>query len=234
VKTVNPGSLSSTLDAVNEAFFYGRPWPKPERERVARWIAGRQGMPGSYRGFMFAPTENDFKEGVVLFSGERLRTRAGLAHILGEEACRALILLGAATASARRALEAAAAGMTAALNKAAESERWHSRPGEYCCGRCTVALWRHLAAGGLKDARAERWLAAGMRTLRSHRDGKGQWRRFPFYYTLLALSDISLASAVEEMRYAAPACERYLKKPSTHDPFDQRRRLLAERILEKC
>jgi len=229
---VDPRSLAATLDAVNEAFFYGRPPSKSERERAARWIAGRQGMPGSYLGRLFAPTEAEFKRGVNLFTGETIHTRAGMAHILGEEACRALILLNAPIPHVRNALARASSGMTTALTSAAQSERWRTNPGEFCCGQCTVALWRHLTAGGLKGAAPERWLAAGMKTLKSHRDGNGRWRRFPFYYTLLALSDISLPSAVEEMRYAALACERCLKRPSTHDPLDQRRRMLAQRILE--
>jgi hypothetical protein len=102
----------------------------------------------------------------------------------------------------------------------------------YCCGGCSVALWRHLAVGGLEDA--ERRLAAGMRALKSHRKGDGRWQRFPFYYTLLALSEIDLPAAVREMRYAAPSCERVLKRSAKGDRFDRRRRLLAERVLAKC
>jgi len=233
VNIVNPDSLAGTLDAANEAFVYGRSLSKSQREQAARWIAGRQDRPGSYRGVMFAPTEDDFKQGIRLFTGERLRTRAGMAHVLGEEACRALILLDAPVSAARDALNRASAGMTAILQKTAGGYTWRERPGEYCCGRCTAALWRHLAVGGLSDADPERWLVAGMKVLTSHRDGDGRWRRFPFYYTLLALSEIDLPSAIKEMRYAAPVCERHLKQSPKDEAIVRRRRLVAERILAR-
>jgi len=228
MRLVHRDSLAGTIDAVDEAFFLGRRLSKSAREQAAKWIAGRQGKPGSYAD-MFAPTETDFKRGARLFSGETIRTRAGTAHILGEEACRALILLDVSLAGVRQALGRASAGMMSRLRKARELAS-----GIYCCGRCSVALWRHLAAGGLETVGPERLLTAGMKTLKSHRQGGGRWRRFPFYYTLLALSEIELPSALREMRYAAPTCERFLRRPSRDDPIDRRRRLLAERVLAKC
>jgi len=226
MKIISPNSLSETLDALNEAFFHGRPVPKSERQRAAKWIASRQGKPGSYAD-MFAPTEKDFKAGIMLFTGDRLRTRAGTAHILGEEACRALILLNVSVPSVRDALRRATVGMMDRLGPVSGP-----RAGKYCCGTCTCAYWRHLAVGGLEHR--DRRLAAGMKILKSHRDGTGRWKVFPFYYTLLALSEIDLPSAVGEMRYAAPSCERIAKRPARDDRIAHRRRLLAERILAKC
>ena len=40
------------------------------------------------------------------------------------------------------------------------------------------------------------------------RDGEHQWRRFPFGYTVLALSEMDNAEARQELKYAAPALER--------------------------
>ena len=71
-------SLSGTLDAVNEALFFGKRIPKDESRRVAGWIAARQGLPGSYAG-MFAPTSQDYAHGIRLFTGERISTRAATA-----------------------------------------------------------------------------------------------------------------------------------------------------------
>ena len=110
-----------------------------------------------------------------------------------------------------------------------------TRPGQrgiYCCCRCSCALWRHLAAGGLEDA--ERRLAAGMKTLKAHRNGDGKWRTFPFYYTLLALTEVDLSAAAREMRYAAPQCEKLLKRRARDDEITHRRRVLAERVLVRC
>ncbi len=71
-----------------------------------------------------------------------------------------------------------------------------------------------------------------MQALKNHRDGKNRWRRFPFYYTLSALQEIDLQAAVEEMRYAAPVLERAIRRAPKPTPYGQRRRVLAERILE--
>ncbi len=224
MKIVYPRSLAATLDAVNDAFFYGRRLSKTDRLQVAKWIAGRWGKPGSYAG-MFAPTKKDFAEGIRFFTGESIKTRAGTAHILGEEACRTLILLNVTNKDVTDALAGATAGMLTRLAK-------EVRSGMYCCGKCSCSLWRHLAVGGLDNA--ERRLAAGMKALKLRRDGNGRWKVFPFFYTLLALSEIDLPSAVAEMRYAAPSCERILQRSPKDDKFAQRRRLLAERVLENC
>jgi hypothetical protein len=221
-------SLAATVDRANEALFYGRSVTKSEREEVARWIAGRQGKPGSYAG-RFAPTPADYSSGIRLFTGERIATGAATGHILGEEASRLLILLGFSSAEIDDALERAGLIMKDRLRAAEREGRWD---GTYCCGPCSAALWRHLAAGGLESG--ERRLARGIATLRSRRDGKGRWGRFPFYYTLLALSEVSLEPATREMRYASPACERVLRRAPRGDEFDRRRRLLAARVLERC
>ena len=84
------------------------------------------------------------------------------------------------------------------------------------------------------NANSERILAAGIRTLKSLRDGKGRWKRFPFYYTLLILNEIELPAARKEMQYSAQACERLLKRRTKKDRISQRRYILAERILQKC
>lgn len=71
----------------------------------------------------------------------------------------------------------------------------------------------------------------GAESLQQHRDGKGGWRRFPYYYTLLGLSEMHGRKVVEEMRYAAPGLERMLKRRGGRDRFAIRRRAVAERVL---
>jgi len=230
---VRHSSLAATLDAVNEAFLFEHPPSRKARKAAAEWIVGRQGLPGSYAG-MFAPTEQDLREGIRLFTGERLQTRAGVAHILGEEACRALILLDVRASDVKKALARARSGMLERFRAAEAREVNAGRPwlGTYCCARCSVAVWRHLAVGGLEDP--ERHLAAGMKALRANRDGAGRWRRFPFYYTLLALSEIALPAAVAEMRYAAPALRRAAGRRAGDNLIAERRHALVERVLARC
>jgi hypothetical protein len=72
-----------------------------------------------------------------------------------------------------------------------------------------------------------------MEYLKEHRDGNGRWRRFPFYYTLLALTEIPGPAAVREIRYAAPSLESMLSRRGRRGRFDARRREVAERALAR-
>ena len=226
---VDPESLAATLDALNEAFFLGTKLAKADREPTAKWIANRQGLRFSYAG-MPAPMDAECNAELRVFTGEPIKSAASASHILGEEACRALILLDVTDTYVASALEKATQGMMSRL-LLPSGEPNPETFGMYCCGLCTCAYWRHLAVGGLHDSKKR--LAAGVEILKEHRKGNGQWRVFPFYYTLLALSEMKLPSALEEMRYAAPVLQRYMKHRPSDDIYEQRRRTLAERILEK-
>ena len=224
-------SLAATVDAIGEAHFLGRRLPRDERQRAARWIAGRQGLAGAYCN-LFAPTERDRAEGFGVFTGERYEMGASGRHVLGEEACRALRLLRVRDATVRGALDRATAAMTERLLESAKTCRANRR-GMYCCARCSPALWRHLAVG-LGQIDRDAWLAAAMRSLKAHRSGRGRWKSFPFYYTLLSLVEHDHPAVLRELRYTRPACEYKVNSKPKDDPHDARRRLLAERVLAKC
>ena len=225
---VNIESLAETLDSVNDALFCERVLTKSERGVVAGWIAERRGKPGSYAG-MFAPTNNDRGNGVRVYTGEIVRSSAAIGHILGEEACRVLILLGVSDTAVKDALHRATHGM---LRRLRQTEDTRKVDGIYCCGICSVAYWRHVMVGGL-DRNEER-LAAGMTALRARRTDDGRWSRFPFYYTLLALSELDVGLAVDEMRHAAPLLQRYVRRKIVKAKFSERRRIICERILARC
>jgi len=63
------------------------------------------------------------------------------------------------------------------------------------------------------------------------RDGENQWRRFPFWYTVLALSEIDAAEARAELKYAAPALERAARRALPSAVYARRRHELAARTL---
>ena len=203
---VNRNSLAATIDAINEAKFFGDPLPRSQRERAAGWIAGRQGLPGSYHG-MFAPTARDFKDGIRVFTGEGVRSRAAVSHILGEEACRALVMLDPDSDHARTAVERARSGLIDAVRQYQADE--HS--GFYCCGICSVAFWRNLSSGGFEGSRER--LRSGVEAMKDYRRPDGRWGRFPFFYSLLALSEMGIPRAREELRFAAPECRKVLRGP---------------------
>ena len=219
-------SVSQTIDAVNAAYFDDRALTAAERGEAARWIASRQGLPGSYGG-TFAGFTSERSKGIVLFTGERIAS-ASARHILGEEASRALRLLRVQDRRVTSALAAANDGLLRCLARAAEDPRKRN-PGLYCCGKCSVGMWRNVLAGGL-DRREER-LQRGASHLRSVRNGEHGWRKFPFWYTVLALSEMEGGEATAELKYAAPALEHAASRASSSAVYARRRQQLAARTL---
>jgi hypothetical protein len=225
---INRTSLSQTVDALNGEQFDGRTLTTDERSEAARWIAARQGLPGAYGG-TFAGFPAERSKGIVVFTGERI-TSASARHILGEESSRALRQLRVRDRGVTQALDAADEGLMSCLARAAEDPR-HANPGLYCCGKCTVGLWRNLLSGGL-DRQEER-LRRGALHLRTARDGKEGWRPFPFWYTVLALHEMDGPEAAAELKYAAPALERAVSRPVPSAVYARRRHELAARALER-
>ena len=76
-----------------------------------------------------------------------------------------------------------------------------------------------IGAPAADDAALD-YLLAG---LRAHRDTKGAWRRFPLYYTTLALTDLTRPAAVEELRYVAPLLEARRKRLKSDNPAGKAR-----------
>jgi hypothetical protein len=225
VALIHANSLSETVDAVLDAQFERRPIPAAEAREAGRWIAARQGLPGSYGG-TFAAFDSERRSGILLFTGERA-DNASARHILGEETCRALRLLAVPDPAVQPALDRANAGLMGCLERVAGDPR-HRNPGFFCCGKCSAGFWRNLLSGGL-DRQEER-LQQGARLLRSHRDGEGGWRRFPFWYTVLALQEMHSREASSEVEYARPRLERAAARNSA-ELYGQRRHALACRLL---
>lgn len=235
---VNPMSLAQTLDNINEALFFGRKLSKKDKEDAAMWITSRHDMENPKKVMkndvykyanMYAPTELDFLEGATLFLGDRVTTGAATAHILGEEALRAIKLLDVDNKDVKRAFNEAREGMTARLSPVGLT---HGRSGMYCCGKCSSALYRNLAAGGIEEFREQR-LEEGVTAIKRARAGTGKWYWFPFWHTALALSEIDSPSAREELMYAVPALERSLKINKEENKYDVRRAEFSKRILGK-
>ena len=223
------GSLSRTLDAIDSVAFENRALSLSERKRAAAWIAAPQGLPGAKSG-TFAGFASELREGVVAFTGERF-THASARHILGEEACRALRSLNSRDEKVQAALERADSGLTSAVAHAEHDPRYGNNPGAYCCGKCSVGMWRNLASGGL-DRQEERLRRGIGQFLRSSRTGDGRWRVFPFWYTVLALTETAVPEARDELEYAAPVLERTARRSAPAAAHGARRHELACRALD--
>lgn len=234
---IHPASLSETVDAVNEAAFYRSPVSATKRRAAAAFLAGRHDVPGTY-GRLFGLFPEEQAAGIRLFTGERIYSAAAR-HVAGEEACRAILLLNDRQAGVRKALAAATEDMLVRLGPPGSGRAnpnaqthwlWPYRGGTYCCGTCSVSVWRHLTAGGLD--RADERLARGLKCLSSCRIGDGTWRVFPYWYTLLALLEITSGEAGRELRYAAAKCEAAIRRNSS-GKYSSRRQELARRVLER-
>ncbi len=167
---ISPDSLSQTVDAVNEAVFYDRTLTSAAKQKVAAWIAARHALPGAFAG-TFALFDHDRRDGVRLFTDERAEC-APARHIIGPEACRVLRLLGAP--AGMEALASSSESLSRRVGPAASRDPgpadlqahwlWPYRGGSYCCGPCSVGLWRHLTASASSGADLTPRAPWGLRT----------------------------------------------------------------------
>jgi hypothetical protein len=73
-----------------------------------------------------------------------------------------------------------------------------------------------------------------MAYLNKHRDGKGKWKGFPYYYTLYVLSEMDSTLFINKMQYAAKLIEKRLsKRKSAQSKYELRRNYISEKILNK-
>ncbi|HBC87655.1 MAG TPA: hypothetical protein DCZ94_11920 [Lentisphaeria bacterium] len=229
MKYLTQNSLAGTIDSVSEALFYSRDIPKTECIAVGKWLASRQGLPGSYAN-MFAPTKVDMQNGIRVFTGERITSGAAISHILGEETCRILSIVDLKDKEIKAAHLAAIKGFSSRLE---DSEKRGYGIGTYCCGKCSTSYWRNLLV--TKFSKREERLVKGMKELKKSRLGDGHWRRFPFFYLSLALTELGPGLAKSEMQYAAPLWEKYLKNARNSNNKHMKRRLrIGVKLLELC
>ena len=144
---------------------------------------------------------------------------AGTRHVLGEESLRTAIVWKLRSPSA---VKQALKGFNDLLEAGAKSGGW-------CCYTCTIAFLRALAVA--KPDKWDRILEKGLNRINKARTPDGRWHGFPFYYTLLTLSDIHTPSAQAELRHAGKIAERLLKRYHSDDRRSRFRRLALEAAL---
>ncbi len=215
-------TLVSDLDALNEVLFLNYPLIQAERNIFLTMIAARQVKDGPAAGLFSTPEEN--RAGLRLFTGERVRTALATGNVLAAECMRALVVLSPPHPVPADVLERAHGNLRGACFTSCCTK------GE--CAYSSAAWMRYLAANG--GRRSQEWLEHHLEVLKAHRDGSGRWWNFPFYYTLLALTEIDLPQASQELRYAAPACTQQQLRLSHDEEADRRRKVLATRVLERC
>jgi len=217
-KVFVPGSLQETLWRLEEVRQGFRSKSVAQVQEALQWVLSRQGLKGSYSN-LFMPTNLDLTQGVRLITGERIGTGGGARHILGEEALRTVIVWGLKSSPA---VTEALRGFDQILERGGKS-------GSYCCHRCTMAFLRTLVV-----VKPEEWsgiLEKGFNRIKGARTSDSRWHGFPFFYTLLTLSEIDAPSARAELRYASKVAEKLLERYRGDDRTSRFRRLGLEATL---
>ena len=154
-----------------------------------------------------------------LITGEKLSTKLAVNNILATQKARILALktLQSAEEIAKRE------GLELWLNK----QCFSSFCGSGECRHASMAYVRYLVALGddTSISKADRFV----QELSKYRDGKGRWKGFPFYYTLLVLKELGTEKTKEERAYALAARERALKRINSNDEFSE----IRESVLVK-
>jgi hypothetical protein len=217
---LHPTSLYATLDAAAEKLFYHESFTNALRDEIVALILSRQCKTGENAGF-FLPFAVETEVKVKLFSGEQLKTSLAQNHIPMLEAVRILKLLDSQNDAATQAIQLA--------NQRMDKMCYSSFCTKGECKVMTIAFLRYLFVenNGNSASRINIHLAR----LARHRDGKGRWGGFPFFYTLLMLSEIADPMASTELQYASPACEKLLTQNWTGDLISKRRQEILGTVL---
>jgi len=219
-KVLIPDSLQETLWRLEEVRQGFRDKSDVHVREALQWVLSRQGLKGSYSN-LFMPTSEDLTQGVRLLTGEWHPSRNALTrHVLGEEALRTVILWNLKSSPA---VTDALKGFDRILGRGGKS-------GRYCCYTCTMAFLRTLAV--VKPAEWEGILEKGLKRMKEARTSNGRWHGYPFYYTLLTLSEIDMPSARAELKHASKTAERLLKRHVCSDRTSLFRRLGLEATLK--
>lgn len=213
-------SLAETLWRLEEVREGFRQKSTVQAKQALDWILSRQGLKGSYMN-LFAPTEKDMS-GVKLLTGERINC-AALRHILGEEALRTVILWKMGSIDA---VKKAISGFNQLLERGEPSAK---SSGFYCCYKCTLAFLRTLTV--VKPNDWKEILESGLGHIKEERTADGRWHGFPFFYTLLTLSELDSPSAKAELRHASNVAQRLLERYQRDDRTSRFRRLGLEAAL---
>jgi len=218
-KILVPDSLQETLWRLEEVRHGFRSTSDAYVREALEWLLSRQGMPKSYSN-LFLPTSKDLSQGVQLLTGERYPQRYELTrHVLGEEALRTAIVWKLRSSPA---VAEAVKGFNQILERGGKN-------GHYCCYTCTMAFLRTLAV--VKPDNCDAILEKGVNKIKEARTIDGKWHGFPFYYTLLTLSEMDTPSAQAELEHASKKAENLLKRYPGNDRTSSFRRLGLEKAL---
>jgi hypothetical protein len=219
---VHPTSLSDSLDSAAEVLFFQRSILPALRDDLAALLIHRQILTGSNSGF-FIPFVSESRTQSRLFTGEALRTEFACRHLQLIAATRVLTLLAPDNPAVARAIF---------LSEQRMNTMCYSK---FCskgeCRSLTVAYMRYLAV--LNTPAAASALSQLLTELAGYRDGKGRWHGFPFYYTILMLSEADDPLAAEELHYSDSLLDRLSGQNWANDRYSIRCKSLLHNAMAR-
>ena len=215
-------SLTASFERIFRRFVKGSERPsKREMADAVAWLLSRQVTAGRRQG-MFQPLPADLLNSAQLPTGERLKTKLAAWNVFSHEAVRALQML----APSQEPVRAATTRAFQIFSRQCYAQQ-HCAIGE--CAHSAISYMRLLAASDGSSHMT--WVDEQLKLLRAHRLSTGRWRRFPFYFTLLALLEVRSPAANAELKHARPACERAVRRAS-NGALTTLRQSLLHRVLE--
>jgi hypothetical protein len=177
-----------------------------------------------FKGFVFFPASVAVMDSFRLISGEAPRTLLLKSNAYELEILHLLSLLQPESAQLGELFH--------------QAEKRLSR----CCfssvcttGECTsasIAYQRFVTARGWQGWQQQTTHA--LEVLKEHRKGGGQWRKFPYFFTLLWLTELPLNLGEDELMYASEKASGYFKNQKlSNQPAGEMRELIVARALQQ-
>ena len=213
-------SFYGTVTNAAQVLFDGGSFNETEKTQLASWILDHQNR---YKGFIFYPSEQDREDGIRLFSGEKPRSKFLADNSVELEALRLLALIYPNHPEAHRIFQDANERLLPLCFARG------CIVGE--CAHAGIAFRRYfMTFDGDESSEKNRQT---LETLKQRRYGEGKWRDFPFYFTLLWLTELPDDLAQEELEYTRDYCRELSRKLAGDEPFVDNRRNILMRVLDQ-
>ena len=199
IDTLKKNGLAQSINTLSKALIKGRIFSENEKAEIAAFIFDHKNPVDR---FTFYPTDAERINGIQLVTGEKTKTQLLANNALELETLRILSIL---TPGDSRLLQ---------LHEKADHRLQKLCFYNICitgeCATLSIVFLRYLTALSC-DAHGET-IDRGFAVLQQMRDGTGRWRKFPFFYTLLWLTELTFPQVKNELAYTLPACQRLIKQ----------------------
>jgi hypothetical protein len=211
-----PG-LAQSINAISRALIEGKIYSENEKAEIAAFIFDHK---NPVDGFTFYPTDAERIKGIQLVTGEKAKTQLLANNALELEALRILSIL---TPRDSRLLQ---------LHEKADQRLQKLCFYDICitgeCAAASIIFLRYLTTLTQNDHSEK--IHCGLSSLKQMRDGSGRWRKFPFFYTLLWLTELTWPEAIHELAYALPAYQPLIKRyKNVNDETDRLRSIILHK-----